>query len=305
MKNTLKILSILLFVLASYTMLQAQKVDTLNGLGDEKSNFFSLIRANHRDSYISFSQGLGNLEPLVFEALVAPYFLLRTSSDSRWGATVSTPIMLRMQAEYSFPVRTPGYMPNVTFYHLLAASDNRQIKPAYLYLTLAHHSNGQEDNFYNEDGSINRQSGDFSTNFVEFGIFFNNIVVPFEGANDYFRTAVEIHPNLGRSEELEGQYSFVRWHNSFRIFRTPYKGFRGPRVQTKVETTWMFGEINDAPALSLKERFNFSMNFAVKPRVLKDVSLFVNFYSGMDYYNMFFDRRIWALRLGLQAYSFK
>jgi hypothetical protein len=305
MKTIFKILSILLFVLASYTMLQAQKVDTLNGRRDEESNFFSLIRANHKDSYVTFSQGLGNLEPLVFEALVAPYFLLRTSRDSGWGATVSAPILLRMQAEYSFPARSPGYMPNVTFYHLLGEGTGRHLKPAYLYLSLAHHSNGQEDNFYNGDGSINRLSGDFSTNYLEFGIFFNNILVPFDNANDYFRTAVKIHPNLGRSEELAGQYSFVRWHNSFRIFKRPDKGFGEPRVQTKVETTWMFGEINDTHAFNLKERFNFSMNFAVKPRVLKDVSLFVNFYSGMDYYNMFFDRRIWALRLGLQAYSFK
>ena len=305
MITRIKISITISILLLALQLLAAQDVDsTYNALRVE-SNFFSLIRANHKDSYITFSQGLGNLEPLVFEALIAPYFLLRTSQNSRWGATVSAPIMLRMQAEYSFPVRTPSYMPNVTFYHLLAKPDNRHIKPAYLYLTLAHHSNGQEDNFYNDDGSINRQSGDFSTNFIEFGIFFNNIVVPFEGANDYLRTAIEIHPNIGRSEELEGQYSFVRWHNSFRIFRTPYKGFRGPRVQTKVETTWMFGEINDAPALNLKERFNFSVNFAVKPEVLKDVSLFVDFYSGKDYYNMFFDRRIWALRVGLQAYSFK
>ncbi|MBE0662778.1 MAG: hypothetical protein IH597_09935 [Bacteroidales bacterium] len=305
MKTIFKILSILLFVLVSYTMLQAQKVDILDGRGDEESNFFSLIRANHSDSYISFSQGLGNLEPLIFEALVAPYFLLRTSRDSRWGATVSTPILFRMQAEYSFPVRSPGYIPNVTFYHLMDVTSINHLKPCYLYLTLAHHSNGQVDSFYNEDGSINRRSGDFSTNYMEFGVFFNNILVPFDNANDYFRTAIEFHPNIGRSEELEGHYSFVRWHNSFRIFRTPDKGFCEPRVQTKVETTWMFGEINNAHAFSLKERFNFSMNFAIKPQVLKDVSLFVNFYSGKDYYNMFFDRRIWALRFGLQAYSFK
>ncbi len=271
----------------------------------EENLFFALIRANHKESYITFSQGLGNLEPLVFESLIAPYFLLRTSSDGRWGATISPEIVLRMQASYSFPVRTPGYLPGVTFYHLLTQQTKKQGRPAYMYLSLVHHSNGQEGDLYLEDGSINYKTGNFSTNFFEFGVFFNNILAPFDDVTDYFRTSFEIHPDIGRSEGLNRKYSFVRWHNSIRLIKSPYQTYGGPKIQTTFHSTWLFGSLNNAAVTDIKERLNVSITFSIKPKVLKDVGLFANFYTGKDYYNIYFDRRITTFRIGIHAYSFK
>ncbi|MCA1758169.1 MAG: phospholipase A, partial [Bacteroidales bacterium] len=142
-----------------------------------ENSFFRTIRANQTDTYITFSQGIGNVEPLIFEALVAPYFLLRTSRDAKWGATISPAILIRMYAEESFPVRTPSYMPEISFYHQLNKTGNETIK--YLFLNLTHHSNGQDGDFFNEDGSFNTVSGDFSTNYLELGLFLNQNVVPF------------------------------------------------------------------------------------------------------------------------------
>lgn len=280
-------------------------------LQDAENSFFSTIRANQTDSYITFSQGIGNVEPLIFEALVAPYFLLRTSRDAKWGATISSKIMIRMYAEESFPVRTPGYMPEISFYHQLNKSGDDKVK--YLFLNLTHHSNGQDGDFFNEDGSINTVSGNFSTNYLELGLFLNQNVVPFSNTNEYFKTSIEYHLNVNRVDELEGRYSFVRWHNNFRIFRFPeYSNAteklmldKNPAVQTRLETTWLFGDMNDASFFDLKERFNFSLTIAYRPKFLSDVSLFANFYSGEDYYNMHFYRRIKVFRVGLQAFSFK
>lgn len=282
-----------------------------DNLQDLENSFFKTIRANQTESYITFSQGIGNVEPLIFEALVTPYFLLRTSRDAKWGATISPAILMRMYAEESFPVRTPSYMPEISFYHQLNKTGNEKVK--YLFLNLTHHSNGQDGNFLNEDGNFNTMSGNFSTNYLELGLFLNQNVVPFSSTNEYFKTSLEYHIDVNRVDELEGRYSFVRWHNHFRIFRFP--GFRNtsqnlgfyknPAVQTRLETTWLFGDINDASFLDLKERFNFSLTMAYRPKFLSDVSLFANFYSGEDYYNMHFYRRITVFRVGLQAYSFK
>lgn len=273
--------------------------------------FFRTIRANQTDSYITFSQGLGNVEPLIFEALVAPYFLLRTNRDAKWGATLSPAILIRMYAEESFPVRTPSYMPEISFYHQLNKTGDETVK--YLYLNLTHHSNGQDGNFFNEDESFNTVSGDFSTNYLELGLFLNQNVVPFSNTNEYFKTSVEYHIDVKRADELEGRYSFLRWHNNFRIFRFPGYGGgskklvfdKNPAVQTRLETTWLLGDINNASFFDMKERFNFSLTMSYRPRFLSDVSLFANFYSGEDYYNMYFYRRITVFRVGLQAYSFK
>ncbi len=285
----------------------AQPVDsTIN-----ENNFFQSIRANQVDSYITFGQGFGNLEPLIFEGLISPYFLLRTSRDARWGATVSPTIMLRMEAEESFPVQAPSYMPNITFYHQISRT-SENVK--YLFLTLKHHSNGQYESFYSDDGTINTVTGDFSTNFIEVGAFFNKPVLPFSNTREYFRTSLEYHVNIARSEELEGIYSFLRWHNSIRIFRFPipkstlkWLGYRAQsaQVQTNIQTTWMFGDVNNASFPDLKERFNLSLTMSYRPRVLSDVGLFVRFFTGKDYYNMQFMRRLNVLSFGIQAYTFK
>ncbi len=273
-----------------------------------ESSFFQTIRANQRDSYITLGGGLGNIDPLIFEARIAPYFLLRTSDNSRWGATLSPDIILRMYAEESYPVRTPSYMPNLTFYHHLNNSEGRKLQ--YIFLTVAHHSNGQDDNFFLEDGSLNTHSGDFSTNYFEFGAFFNQKLVPFANTTEYFKTSVEYHIDFNRSQELKGRYSFLRWNNSIRVFRSftsirSLKLNKNPRLQSTLETNWLFGDIGDAGFFDLKERFNISFTIAYRPRNLTDVSFFINAYSGKDYYNMYFGERLSVIRMGLQAFAFR
>ncbi|MBK6346701.1 MAG: hypothetical protein IPF68_12340 [Bacteroidales bacterium] len=43
-----------------------------------------------------------------------------------------------------------------------------------LFGRYAHHSNGQSGSFFEADGSINLESGNFSTNFLEFGLIATN-----------------------------------------------------------------------------------------------------------------------------------
>ena len=286
---------------------QAQPIDSVR----IESNFFQSIRANQVDSYVTFGQGFGNLEPLIFEGLISPYFLLRTSRDARWGATVSPAILLRMGAEKSFPIRTPSYIPNITFYHQISRK-SESVK--YVFLSLRHHSNGQNGNFRNDDETYNTQTGDFSTNMIEIGAFFNKPVLPFTNTREYFQTSLEYHLNVARSSELEGVYSFLRWHNNIRIFRFPLpkstiKWLENktelPQVQSNILTTWMFGEVNNASFFDLRERLNASFTISYRPQALNDVSFFINFYTGKDYYNMQFMRRIQVLRFGLQAYALK
>lgn len=294
---------VLFIVFLTDAIVQAQDM-----LPDEnpESQFFRTIRANQQESYITFGGGFGNMPPLIFEAKVAPYFLLRTSENARWGATMSPTIIMRMCSEESFPVRTPSYMPHLTLYRQINSTANNRIQ--YLFLTLAHHSNGQEDNFYLPDGSINTFSGDFSTNYIEMGFFFNERFVPFSNTTEYFRTSVEYHFNYYRTRELDGQYGFLRLNNSLRVFRTiesirRFELRKASRIQTTLQTTWIFGRLNNAGILDLAERLNASLTIAFRPGVLSDVGFFVNFYTGKDYYNIFFDERISVIRFGIQAFT--
>lgn len=281
-----------------------------------ENNFFSAVKANQADSYITFSQGFGNLEPLIFEALVAPYFLLRTGARARYGATISTGIRLRMLSEESVPIRTPSYMPQVTFYRQIAAKHSGQHSAHYAFLMLAHHSNGQDGAFYLPDGQINVRDGNFSTNYLEIGVFLNRRIVPFSNTVEYFKTSLEWHPGIDMSDGLVDRYGRFRWHNSFKIHKFSLRRMKSlfdssedaygeiPAVQTTIGTTWIFGKRNGAGFFDVKERFVFSLNLAYRPRLLKDVSLFARFYSGEDYYNLFFFRRITTLQFGIQAFAF-
>lgn len=278
----------------------------LYGDRDTENQFFRTIRANQQESYITAGGGFGHNDALIFEAGVSPYFLLRTSHNARWGATLSPSIIMRMYALESFPVYTPSYMPHLSFYRLLSGTHDDRIR--YAFLTLAHHSNGQDDPFYNPDGTINRVSGDFSTNYVELGIFFNERIVPFANTLEYFRLSLEYHPDVYRTAELDGQYGFVRLNSSFRVFRTldPWRNLelrRASRLQTTLHTTWIFGKLQNAGSFDLKERFIASLTFTYRPGILSDVGFFINFYTGKDYYNILFDERLSVIRFGIQAFT--
>lgn len=298
-KNLLKILSIL--VLLSQ---QVASQDTL--FDNSESLFFKTIRTNQNVSYITFSQGIGNIEPLVFEALSSPNFLIRLNEDAKWGATITPAVLIRMFAEKSLPVRTPSYNPQLSIYHQLFYKKN-QVQINYLYLTLAHHSNGQENSFFNSDGSINITTGSFSTNYIVIGTFVNQRAKKEKKIGKYYHTALELHANIDRSPELKGLYSFVRWHNDFRVLLFSKKSncSETPEFQLTVKTTWLFGDVQNAKPLDFNERSILSITFNYHPKILKDVSFWANFYSGEDYYNMQFSRRITLFRIGLQAYPFK
>jgi len=310
MEQHISFLCLTIFLLQA-SVLVAQE-DDLAGDND----FFNSIRANQNESYLSFTQGLGNLEPLVFEAIIEPYFLIRTSRDARWGVTLSPAIKLRMFAEESLPVRTPSYNPYITFYQQLNNSAEKLLHSAYVFLTLAHHSNGQDGEFYLPDGNINLNTGNFSTNYLEFGVFINRHRLPFAQTNEYFKTSVEVHPGLDMSPELQGLYGMVRWHNRLKVYRFSLRqvqalsaepSARSSKVPTwsaVFETNWIFGEKDGAAAVDFSRRLSLMGKLAYKPRHSRDVSFFVKLFIGEDYYNIYFSRSISYLQFGLQAFAF-
>ncbi len=186
----------------------------------------------------------------------------------------------------------------------------------YIFLKLAHHSNGQDGDFFLPDGSVNTHNGNFSTNYLEGGMFFNRRIVPFANTTEYFSTSVEWHPKIDISPELDGRYGFLRWHNKLKIYKFSLQRMKAlfggksltyqdvPAVQSSLATTWIFGKKNDAGFFNLKERLNVTVHLAFRPKYLKDVSLFARFYSGEDYYNIFYYRRITYLQIGIQAFAF-
>lgn len=254
---------------------------------------------NQSDSYITFPTDIGNLDPLMFEANINPSFVIRKRKDSKLVALLKPQITIRMYNEESYPVRTPSYIPQISVYYL--AHKKEGLNYSVFFGKIAHHSNGQDGNFYKDDNTINLQTGNFATNFMEFGFIktaYSNRIK----ALKTMKSSIEIHPKSWMIPELKGKYSALRWHNSFTSFKFPLTNSHSDRANfsLKAETTLMLDNYKDLETFDL-DRFNASLTFYYHPKFLEDIGLFVQLYHGMDYYNIYFNHQISVIRFGIMT----
>ena len=293
MKNNI----VLIFVILISNSISGQtKSDSINSLNLEK-----IAQVNQGDSYVTFPFDVGNLEPLMFEANVSPSFKIRQRKDSRLMAVLTSQIIIRMYDEYSYPVKTPSYIPQLSFYFL--TGHKSATNKLTLFGKIAHHSNGQDGEFYNTNGEVNLQTGNFATNFVELGILkssYSNQLKAFK----FLKSSFEIHPKSWMLKELQGQYSGLRWHNTFLAYKLPMKNDfnkeQKANFSVKAETTWMLDNINDWGTFNLN-RINASLILYYHPKFLEDIGFFIQFYHGLDYYNIYFQNQINVIRFGIMT----
>ncbi|WP_456378713.1 hypothetical protein [Lutibacter sp.] len=255
---------------------------------------------NQTDSYVTFPTDIGNIAPLMFEANISPSFIIRQRKDSRLMAALTSQVIIRMYNKESYPVQTPSYMPQVTFYYLMGRKQSKTHNT--LFGRVAHHSNGQDGDFYNENGLINLHTGNFATNFFEIGIIKTSHSSNLN-AIKFFKSAIEVHPRSWMLEELQGQYSGLRWHNTFTAYKLPFINTNkneNPNFSLKLETTLMLDSYNNLNTFNL-DRLNASLTFYYHPKFLEDIGLFVQFYHGMDYYNIYFQNKLDVIRFGLMT----
>lgn len=269
--------------------------------GDEptgKLGLTTIAQINQGTSYITVPTLLGNIEPLWFEARLVPAFYIRSNKKSRWLGVINPEIIIRMYQEHSFPVRTPSYMPSVTLYYLLNRTEAG--RSLTLFGRLAHHSNGQQGDFYLDNGDINFASGNFSTNYAEAGILKTYPNQRFDAIN-LFGVSLEAHPAGLTISELWDIYSRYRLNAMFAVFVPPdhredEKGY----FSAQAEASWMMGNLNGWNALSL-ERLTLSLTLYYHPAFLEDIGVFATFYHGLDYYNIQFNNQIDVFRIGIMT----
>ncbi len=251
------------------------------------------------NSYVTFPTDIGNMEPLWFEGNIIPNFILRTSKDARFIGVITPQIIIRMYKEESLPVKTPSYMPQITLYYNVA--NKTSLNSSNLFFKLAHHSNGQDGDFYLPDGTINTDNGNFSTNYFELG-FIKTKYSERHKAIQFFSASIEAHPPSLSYDQLVGLYSLYRLNTVFSIFRVPNIGNNEKKkkssVSVRIKSNWMFGDFNNLESYSIN-RLNISLRFAYHPKFLEDVGLFVQYYNGYDYYNIYFNQRRSVLRFGI------
>ncbi|WP_237702554.1 hypothetical protein [Bizionia argentinensis] len=291
----MKTCTLLLYLCSSYFVFSQKDVDTLPRL-----DLYKIALINQTDSYITFPTVIGNIEPLLFEANVSPSFVIRKRKDSRLMALLTAQIIIRMYNEDSYPVRTPSYIPQISVFYLL--NKREMLDYTVLFGKLAHHSNGQDENFYNSDGTINLKTGNFSTNFLELGILKTNYSQRLKAIKTW-KSSFEMHPKSWMVDELQGSYSGLRWHNDFSSFKFPLNNSNNTdraNFSLKVETTIMLDTYNNLNLFDF-DRFTAALTFYYHPKFLEDIGLFIQFYHGMDYYNIYFEHQISVIRFGIMT----
>lgn len=282
-------------LLANMAMAQNAVPDSM------RLNLAVITRVNQGNSYITFPTDLGNIEPLWFEANVAPSFYIRRSKNARLIGVLTSQFIIRMYREDSYPVRTPSYIPQITAYYMLKGQGGS--RTLSLFGKLAHHSNGQDGDFYLENGDVNLISGSFSTNYFEVGMIHTNFI-PRHNVNRFLKTSLEIHPSRWVLDNLEGQYATAWWRNAISFFKLPEEtignGTKKVEISVKGEVNLILNDMNDWSPLSAN-RFNFKATFYYRPKIFEDIGLFVQYYHGADYYNIYFDHQLDILRFGLMT----
>jgi hypothetical protein len=273
-----------------------------------KANAISTFNIFREPSYILFGSGLGNLEPLVFESDVIPYFMLSLSQNVRWGVELSPRVIMRMYNQASHPVRTPSFMPKVTFFFQFVDREHGK-RDFFSYVSWMHHSNGQEDGFFNPDTTtINLRTGSFYTNWVEGGVFlsrpnakllFNTNYVKLFTAYSYSQ-APELKGTYGRLRFFINVNSTVKLSKLFRTFRKSDDVNKNYIFEQSIRLGWITGDLIGTKTID-KKRFTFNYRLSFKPTFLKDVNVFVHYYYGQDYYNIHYGRQLSVIRFGISS----
>lgn len=257
------------------------------------------------NSYITTPFNIGNIDPIWFEANIMPDFIIRESKNARLMGVITPQIIIRMYQEESFPVRTPSYIPQITVYYAPTAKPEKE--RTILFGRIAHHSNGQDGDFYLPGQVINLKSGSFSTNYVQAGAIRSRYSKKLD-AWQFFSTHVEVHPEAWSMPELKNRYSPLRWQAALSVYKDPFakKTERHNKSQLSVtaKASWMFGEVDDWQTID-SHRLTMYLTFNLHPGFFEEIGFFVNFYYGMDYYNIYFNEPLQVIRFGIMTEGLK
>jgi len=280
--------------------------DSLKATQSQEAAETALMLSQFERTYVTTTDVRGKRPRLVFEGSVAPPFFV--VSPSKNLAIVATPkVVLRMFLERSVPVKTPSYMPRVTVYKFFHPEQSVIEKSVASYgaVTLSHHSNGQAGPFRNPDGTINHESGNFSTNFLDIAYVRGGPIFPrVEGQG---RLSVEVHPPGWYDTASNIGYSHLRLHFSATSIET-LNGNRSARCFVgacfrdftfNYAITYLGGDV--LPKFQGRGRFPLWIELSAAPTFTPDLSFFLNGYWGQDYYNTYFDQSLSTIRFGIQG----
>jgi hypothetical protein len=258
--------------------------------------FNAIYQQNLRTS--SAGQEFFDLHKTLLVADLSPNFVLINTPKLPFFFVADARVNIRLYASHGDPVRSPSYMPGGTLYF---RTNNNYYNPGFLSVSYTHHSNGTEGPTLNPDGTVNVDSGKFTTNFYTLTYHFGkrtdkqDIII-----NRYDALGLELHSalfGLGYSHGLKGKYGFVRINGDwlYNIAKAtedpidPDKKTFGNWQRIEFQFTYIADQVYDYSAADVKKRLNVTLNYYYQFPFMQNVSFLVGAgYRGQDPYNIFF-----------------
>ena len=291
--NIKKLFIVLLSLFTINTTTSAQ--DSLN-MWDHTTHL-KLVNIEQGNSYMTTPWDIGNIEDLVFEGNLNPSFVVRENDRAHLMLVITPQIIIRMFNTRSLPVKTPSYMPHVTLFYSIGNPKARKMHS--VFLRYEHHSNGQQGPTYLTDGTINVDSGDFTTNFIEPGFIRAMYCERFKKVL-FMETSFEYHFRTFTQPEILGKYGLYKLKTRVSLVSPPQFFHKKGDFQIDTKLDWTFGELNEWKPFNYK-RLSLELTFFYRPKFLEEVGVFVTYYMGMDYYNIYFNQHLSVLRFGLMT----
>lgn len=254
-----------------------------------------VMRANLEPSYLVVPLPLAGLDPVWYEVNIVAHLVAHRAS---WPlAVVLTPkVVARLFREYSEPVKTPSYMPRLALFMWLQEPASRRDAVHYASVTVGHHSNGQAAPTFLSGRRHDHESGNFYTNYIELAL---HSFQPERAALRWARFALEWHPVLFQQEDLVGRYGSLRALLDTTLIEHPSIG--GTLSASLGATLDAFTRNKTDSALGQLDRFQLSVAYSIAfPG--SEIALFARYYHGRDYYNVWFDRTLEMLQLGISSH---
>ena len=275
-----------------------------------------IITKNMEQSYITFGAGFDfGADQTRFNMIYEGQVFKNISWDDgriictnrHYWLDVPIRIGVRQLTETSMPVRTPSFNPGLRMYWYEdgeAEKNGPEFPLTYYSFGLHHYSNGQEGVSTNVDGTVNKVDGSFNTNYAEGAVHWawaDGLWLRTAFRQHFFGTFEDFqhdqYPRRHLSVELQSptwsEHGCLKWTCDYQLKMTEtYK--HGYKYLVK-------NDVNPAMNVEAKttDKFDTTLEVIVKPKSWDEMSLYLRYDYGYDYYNINFQNRMNRLQIGL------
>jgi hypothetical protein len=285
----------------------------------QSQNFLTIINFNRDQTYATFAGGIGNQVPLIFEAQFSPSYFI-SSNKKKWAFMMNPQVQMRMLDKRSWPIQVPSYHFYLTYYRSADLwrklfANKLLYTDALWFASIAHHSNGQDSKFYINDSTttVDLVKGNFSVNYIQLGAMVYTLRAT--GSQYFSLSEIKIHaelypswlcdPNLQKIYGFKRLFSTISFGGPWREEKKDWVNRWLQKSTLELKTGWILGDYRDFSLLDASHRMIVDLTYKYYPLWFDEIAFFVRFYTGQDYYNVYFEKQLSTLTCGITSNTIK